>query len=60
MPLEDPPIERTVSLKQAIMNVAFVLVALWLGFELASTDALRALEIPDALPTKTTPKQRVR
>ena len=59
-PLESPPIERTVSYKQAIVNVAFLLGALWLGFELASTDAVSALEIPDALPARTTPKQRAR
>jgi hypothetical protein len=58
--LEIPPLETGLSYKQWAVNLAFLLVALWIGFEIASTDALSALQIPDALPAKTTPKQRAR
>ncbi len=58
--IEIPPLEGGISYKQWAVNAAFLVVALWLGFELASTDALRALEPPDQLPIKTTPKIRVR
>ena len=65
LPLEVPPLESGTSLKQWIVNVVFLLGALWIGFELASTDALGALQIPEEvpsqLPAKTTlPKGRTR
>jgi hypothetical protein len=58
--LEIPPLEQGLSYKQWLLNLAFLLAALWIGFELASTDALRVLEPSDALPAKTTPRQRAR
>ncbi len=47
------------SYKQWLVNAVFLLGALWIGFEIASTDAVSALQVPDFLPTKTT-KTRVR
>ena len=45
--LELPPFEGGLNYKQWIINVAFVLGALWIGFEVASLDALSGVTVPD-------------
>jgi hypothetical protein len=58
--LELPPLEKGVSYKQWLLNLAFLLGALWIGFEIASIDAVSALQLPDDLPAPTVPKRRAR
>jgi hypothetical protein len=58
--IEIPPLEQGLNYKQWIVNLAFLLAALFIGFELASIDAVNALQFPDPVPTKATPKQRSR
>jgi len=52
--IEVPPMEQGISYKQWLVNLAFLLGALWLGFEIASTDALRSLA-PDEPAATTAP-----
>jgi hypothetical protein len=60
--LEVPPLETGMSYKQLGLNVVFIALALLIGFELASTDALRVLELPDQIPKTlpAAPKARTR
>jgi hypothetical protein len=51
--IEVPPLQQGISYKQWAVNLAFLIGALWLGFELASTDAFRSL-VPDE-PAKVAP-----
>jgi LSD1 subclass zinc finger protein len=51
--IEVPPMEQGISYKQWLINLAFLLGALWLGFEIAATDALRSLAPADP-PVKVT------
>lgn len=53
LPIEVPPMEQGISYKQWLVNLAFLLGALWIGFEIASIDALSAL-MPDE-PAATAP-----
>src|SRR5207247_4732554 len=60
--LEIPPLEAGISYKQWALHAVFLIAAILIGFELASTDALRALEMPDQIPKARTapPKARTR
>lgn len=59
--IEVPPLSGGLSYKQLAVTTGFLVVALWLGFELASIDAISDLAPPDSLPTRNaTVKQKAR
>ncbi len=54
IPIEVPPMEKGINYKQWLLNAAFLLGALWIGFEIASIDAVRSL-MPDEPADKVAP-----